>query len=152
MQLVQCVLQQTIWSLRHLLERQEEEPQEAPCAPPQAQDRGCHAQEDSILQEIIPQVIRHVDCQLYFNIMWNRYKAVIYLNGAKVQEMFDFSLQELKDRLRKRIEELDATCHMPLTEAVLWTTEPSAWDRASEAVQIQPKSLHPGPCLQNSLL
>jgi len=82
-------------------------------------------------------VIRHVDCQPYFNIMWNRYKAVIYLNGAKVQEMFDFSLHELKERLRKKIDELDATSHTPLTKAVLWTTEPSAWDCASEAVQIQ---------------
>lgn len=51
--------------------------------------------------------------------------------------MFDFSLQELKERLRKRFDELDATSHTPLTQAVLWTTEPSAWDRASEAVQIQ---------------
>ena len=41
-------------------------------------------------------MIRHVDCQLYFNIMWNRYKAVIYLNGVKVKEMFDFSLPELR--------------------------------------------------------
>ena len=82
-------------------------------------------------------MIRHVDCELFFNIVWNRYKAVIYLNGTKVQEMFDFSLQELKERLRKRINELDATSHTPLTKAVLWTTQPSAWDRASEAVQIQ---------------
>ena len=85
-------------------------------------------------------MIRHVDCQLYFNVMWNRYKAVIYLNGDKVQEMFDFSLQELKERLRKRIDELDATSHTPLTQAVLWTTEPCAWDCASadaETVQIQ---------------
>ena len=71
----------------------------------------------------------HTDC--------DRYKAVIYLNGDKVQEMFDFSLQELKERLRKRIDELDATSHTPLTKAVLWTTEPSAWDSAVEAVQIQ---------------
>ncbi len=85
----------------------------------------------------IPEVIRHVDCQLYFNIMWNRYKAVIYLNGTKVEEMFDFSLHELKEHLRKRIDELDATSHTPLTKIVLWTTEPSAWDCASEAVQIQ---------------
>ncbi len=49
-------------------------------------------------------MIRHVDCKLYFNIMWNRYKAVIYLNSTKVQEMFDFSLQELKERLRQRID------------------------------------------------
>ncbi|DBB05772.1 TPA: hypothetical protein ACH3X1_012368 [Trebouxia sp. C0004] len=117
--------------------RQEEEPQETPCAQPQAQVRDHHAQKDSILHEIIPQVIRHVDCQLYFNIMWNRYKAVIYLNGEKVQEMFDFSMQELKERLRKRVDELDATSHTPLTKAMLWTTEPSAWDCASETVQIQ---------------
>ena len=82
-------------------------------------------------------MIRHVDCQLYFNVMWNRYKAVIYFNGDKVQEMFDFSLQELKERLRKRIDELDATSHTPLTQAVLWTTEPCAWDCASETIQIQ---------------
>ena len=66
-------------------------------------------------------MIRHVDCQLYFNVVWNRYKAVIYLNGTKVQELFDFSLQELKERLRKRIDELHATSHTPLTKAVLWT-------------------------------
>ena len=89
------------------------------CAPPQAQGRSDLAQEHSLLQESIPQVSRHVDCQLYFNIMWNRYKAVIYLNGTKVQEMFDFSLHELKERLRKRIDELDATSHTPLTKAVL---------------------------------
>ena len=71
----------------------------------------------------------HTDC--------DRYKAVIYLNGDKVQEMFDFSLHERKDHLRKRINELDATGHTPLTKAVLWTTEPSAWDSAVEAVQIQ---------------
>jgi len=82
-------------------------------------------------------MIRHVDCQLYFNVMWNRYKAVIYFNGDKVQEMFDFSLQELKERLRKRIDELDATSHTPLTQDVLWTTEPCAWDCASETIQIQ---------------
>ncbi len=52
-------------------------------------------------------MIRHVDCQLYFNVTWNRYKAVIYLNGEKVQEMFDFSLHELKERLWKKIDELD---------------------------------------------
>ncbi|DBA84045.1 TPA: hypothetical protein ACH3X1_006527 [Trebouxia sp. C0004] len=105
--------------------------------PHTAQGRSDQVQEHSLLQESIPQEIRHVHCQLYFNIMWNRYKAVIYLNGAKVQEMFDFSLQELKERLRKRIDELDAMSHTPLTKAVLWTTEPSAWDCASEAVQIQ---------------
>ena len=55
-------------------------------------------------------MIRHVDCQLYFYVM-NRYKAVTYLNGAKVQEMFDFSLQQLKERLRKTTDELDVTSH-----------------------------------------
>ena len=82
-------------------------------------------------------MIRHVDCQLYFNVVWNRYKAVIYLNGTKVQELFDFSLQELKERLRKRIDELDATSHTPLTQTVLWTTQPSLWDSETEAFQIQ---------------
>ena len=69
--------------------------------------------------------------------MWNRYKAVIYLNGEKVKEMFDFSLYELKERLTKHIEQLDATSHTPLTKAVLRTWEPCAWDSAAEAVQIQ---------------
>ena len=82
-------------------------------------------------------MIRHVDCQLYFNNMWNRYKADIYLNGDKVQEMFDFSLFELKERLVKKIDELDATSHSPLTKAVLWTTQPSAWDSIAETIQIQ---------------
>ncbi len=82
-------------------------------------------------------VIRHVDCKIWYNFMMNRYKAVIYLNGAKVQELFDFSLQELKERLRVRIRELDATSSTPLTQAVLWTTEPSAWDSEAQAVQIQ---------------
>ena len=77
-------------------------------------------------------MIRHVDCKLYFNIMWkkiiikkmNRYKAVIYLNGTKVQEMFDFSLQELKERLRQRIDQMGATSSTPLTKAVQWTSDP----------------------------
>ncbi len=69
----------------------------------------------------------HTDC--------DRYKAVIYLNGDKVQEMFDFSLHELKERLRQKISELDATSSTLLTKAVLWTSEP--WDSATEAVQIQ---------------
>ena len=65
----------------------------------------------------------------------NRYKAIVYLNGDKVQEMFDFSLHELKERLRQKISELDATSSTLLTKAVLWTSEP--WDSATEAVQIQ---------------
>ncbi|DBB06393.1 TPA: hypothetical protein ACH3X1_011955 [Trebouxia sp. C0004] len=61
--------------------------------------------------------------------------AIVYLNGDSIQETFDFSLQELKERLRKRIDEVDATSHMPLTKAVLWTTEPAVWHSAAEAVQ-----------------
>ena len=68
--------------------------------------------------------------------MMSRYKAVIYLNGAKVQEMFDFNLQELKERLRLRIKQLDASSSTPLTQAVLWTSEPSVWDSEAEAIQI----------------
>ena len=119
---------------------QEEGPQEISQearASPQAQGRDREAQGGSILHQAISQVIRHVDCQLYFNIMWNRYKADIYLNGDKVQEIFDFSLFELKERLVKKIDELDATSHSPLTKAVLWTTQPSAWDSIAETVQIQ---------------
>ncbi|DBA97913.1 TPA: hypothetical protein ACH3X3_012762 [Trebouxia sp. C0006] len=67
------------------------------------------------------------------------YKAVIYLNGAKVQEIFDFSqtLQELKERLRLRIKQLDASSSTPLTQAVLWTSEPSVCDSEAEAIEIQ---------------
>ena len=72
-------------------------------------------------------MIRHVDCKLCFNIMWNRYKAVIYLNGTKVQEMFDFSLQELKERLRQSIFQMGATSSTPLTKAVQWTSDPETW-------------------------
>ncbi len=74
----------------------------------------------------------------------NRYKAIVYLNGDSVQEMFDFSLQELKERLRKRIDE-DATSHTPLTKAVLWTTEPAVWHSA--AVHIQ-ATLSERPCFR----
>ena len=81
-------------------------------------------------------MIRHVDCKIWYNFMMSRYKAVLYLNGAKVQEMFDFSLQELKERLRLRIKQLDASSSTPLTQAVLWTSEPSVWDSEAEAVQI----------------
>jgi len=82
-------------------------------------------------------VIRHVDCEIWYNFMFNRYKGKVYLNGVKVQEMFDFSLQELKERLRQKISELDATSSLPLTKAVQWTSEPIAWDSAIEAFQIQ---------------
>ena len=82
-------------------------------------------------------MIRHVDCQIWYNFMMNRYKAIIYLNGEKVHELFDFSLQELKERLRLRITELDATGSTPLTKAVLWTSQQCAWDSEIEASQIQ---------------
>ena len=82
-------------------------------------------------------MIRHVDCQIWYNSMMNRYKAIVYLNGNKVQEMFDFSLHELKERLRKKIGELDATSHTSLTKAVLWTSQPAVWDSEIEAFQIQ---------------
>ena len=84
-------------------------------------------------------MIRHVDCKIWYNFMMSRYKAVICLNGAKVQEMFDSSqtLQELKERLRLRIKQLDASSSTPLTQAVLWTSEPSVWDSEAEAIQIQ---------------
>ena len=59
--------------------------------------------------------------------MWNRYKAVIYLNSTKVQEMFDFSLQELKERLRQRIDQMGATSSTPLTKVVQWTSDPKTW-------------------------
>ena len=54
-----------------------------------------------------------------------------------IQEMFDFSLQELKERLRQKMRELDATSSTPLTKAVLWTSQPIVWDPATQAVQIQ---------------
>ncbi len=87
------------------------------------------------MHQALPQVIRHVDCQIWYNFLMNRYNAIVYLNGDKVQEMFDFSLHELKERLRQKISELDATSSTLLTKAVLWTSEP--WDSATEAVQIQ---------------
>jgi len=97
-------------------QRQEEGPQEAPCASPQAQGRDREAQGSSLLHQAVPKVLRHVDCQIWYNFMMNWYKAIVYLNGDKVQEMFDLSLQELKDRLRLKIKELDATSIPPLTK------------------------------------
>ena len=64
-------------------------------------------------------MIRHMDCQIWYNFTMNRYKAIVYLNGDQVQEMLDCSLHELKERLRKKLDELDATSHTPLTKAVL---------------------------------
>ena len=74
---------------------------------------------------------------MMYNFMRNRYKANVYLNGVRVNEMFDCSLQELKDRVRLRIAELDAKSSVPLSKAVLWTTFPSVWDCEDRAVQIQ---------------
>ena len=105
---------------------------------PQAQACEGHsqAQGGSILHTPLPQV-RHVDVEMMYNFMRNRYKANVYLNGVRVNAMFDFSLQELKDRVRLRIAELDATSSVPLSKAVLWTTQPSVWDCEDTAVQIQ---------------
>jgi len=117
------------------------------CASSQAQGRDHHAQED-ILHPVIPQVIRHVGCEVWYNYMYNWYKANVYLNGQKVQELFDFSLQGLKERLRLKIKQLDATSSSTLTTAVLWTSEPTAWDPAIEAFQIQllASNLSERPC------
>ncbi|KAL3145222.1 hypothetical protein ABBQ32_000969 [Trebouxia sp. C0010 RCD-2024] len=101
-------------------------------SPPQGRDD--HAKEDSILQEAIPQVIRHVDYDISYNYVSHRYKAKVYLNGQRVQEMFDFDLQELKLRLGIRIKQLDATSSVPLTKAVLWTSQPGPWDPKVKAV------------------
>lgn len=60
--------------------------------------------------------------EMLYNFMQNRYKAKVYLNGLRVNETFDFSLQELKDRVR--IKEPDATSCVPFREGVLWTNQP----------------------------
>lgn len=75
------------------------------------------------------------DYEIWYNYVSDRYKANVYSNGLWVQEMFDFSLQELKYRLR--IKQLDATSSSPLTKAVLWTSQPGSWDPKVEAVKIQ---------------
>ncbi|KAL0036347.1 hypothetical protein WJX77_003448 [Trebouxia sp. C0004] len=105
---------------------------------PQAQGRDHHGQEDSILQAVIPQMIRRVDCEIWYSCMYNlvRYEANVQVNGKKVQDLFDFSLQELKERLRLKIKRLDASSSSLLTEAVLWTSKPCAWDPKAEAFQI----------------
>ena len=105
------------------------------CASSQAQGRDRHEQE-GLLHQVIPQVIRHVDCEVWYIYMYNQYKANVCLSGQKVHEMSDFSLQELKERLWKRIGDLNATSHTLLTKAVLRTWEPCAWDSEVEAVQI----------------
>ena len=87
-------------------------------------------------------MIRHVDCTIWYTLT-NRYKAITYLNGAQVQEMFDFSLQELGERMQLRINELNATSSTSRTKAVLWTTQSSAWDGVAQTVQIQASSTRP---------
>jgi len=72
-----------------------------------------------------------------YNFMRNKYKANVYLSGVRVNEMFDFSLQELQERIKLRITELDATSSVPHAKAVLWITQPSVWDCEDTAVQIQ---------------
>ncbi len=94
------------------------------------------AQGGCILHTSLPQM-RHVDVELMYNFMHNRYKANLYLDGVRVQEMFDFGLEELQQRLRARTLELNATSSSPLTKAVLWTLEPSASNCEDTAVQIQ---------------
>lgn len=87
-------------------------------------------------------MIRHVDCTIWYTLT-NRYKAITYLNGAQVQEMFDFSLQELGERMQLRINELNATSSTSRTKVVLWTTQSSAWDGVAQTVQIQASSTRP---------
>lgn len=45
---------------------------------------------------------------------------------VRVQEIFGFSFNELMQRVAAKIQHLDATSNSPLTEAVLWTTQPAA--------------------------
>jgi len=45
-------------------------------------------------------------------------KLHVELNGVRVQEVFDFDLGELKERLRITLQDLDATSSSPLTKAV----------------------------------
>ena len=65
------------------------------------------------------QEVRHVDVEMMYNFMRNKYKANVYLSGVRVNEIFDFSLQELKERIKLRITELNVTSSVPLAKAVL---------------------------------
>jgi hypothetical protein len=49
-------------------------------------------------------VIRQVDVDFLLNFTTNRYKANLYLNGVRVQEMFDFSFSELKQRVAAKMQ------------------------------------------------
>ncbi len=81
--------------------------------------------------------MRHVHVEILYNFMLDRYKALIYLNGVIVQEMFDTHLAELKERAAARTLELDATSSSPIAKAVQWTCQPTVWGREDTAVQIQ---------------
>ena len=63
-------------------------------------------------------------------------KANIYLTGAMLQEMLDFILVELKDKLKGAIAELDATSSSPLTAAVQQTFEQEAGNSPIAPLQI----------------
>ena len=78
--------------------------------------------------------MRHVHVEILYNFMLDRYKALIYLNGVIMQEMFDTHLAELKERAAARI---DATSSSPITKAVQWTSQQSVWNSEDTAVQIQ---------------
>ena len=79
--------------------------------------------------------------------MYNQYKANVYLNGQKVQELFDFSQQGLKERLRLIIKQLDATSSSTLTTAVSWICEPAAWIEAFQ-IQLLASNLSERPCFR----
>ncbi len=61
----------------------------------------------------------------------------MYCNGELVQEMYGFSVVELRKRLKDRFTELGATSHSPLSEAVRWATEQSPFDTPDTVIQIQ---------------
>ena len=111
------------WAGRRAEQSRQEEGRQASCQAPHACPRDSQAQGSCLLHMPI-QAVRHVDVEMLYNIMQNRYKAKVYLNGLTVNETFDFSLQESKDRVRLRIKEPDATSCVPFCEGVLWTTQP----------------------------
>jgi len=122
------------WQWERPGERKEEVPLKAP--PPQAQERDGDAQTDGILQAPLPQ-IRHFDCDILYLYPSNRYKALIYCNRVLVQEMYDLSVLELRQRLRHRLVELDATYSSPLTPPLQWAFKPSALDDPSAAFWVE---------------
>ncbi len=52
-----------------------------------------------------------------------------------VQKMYDFRLEEWREPVRTRLTQLSATSSTPLTQAVQWNTQPSAWDCEDLVVQ-----------------